>query len=65
MILRAIINYYICDIGLAVMFDNMTANFIVGKSFKEIYSKFLNTVILVKVTIRCVTERGLPHNMIF
>ena len=65
MILRAIINYYICDIGLAVMFDNMTANFIVGKSFKEIYSKFLNTVILVKVTKQCVTERGLPHNMIF
>lgn len=65
MILQTIIKHYICDIGLTVMFENMTANFIVGKSFKEIYSKFLNTVILVKVTKQCVTERGLPHNMIF
>lgn len=65
MILQSIIKHYIYDIGLAVMFDNMTANFIVGKSFKEIYSKFLNTVILLEVTKQCVDERGLPSNMIF
>lgn len=65
MILQTIIKHYICDIGLFVMFENMTDNFIVGKSFKEIYEKFLNTVILLEVTKQCVEERGLPSNMIF
>ena len=65
LILQTIIKHYICDIGLFVMFENMTDNFIVGKSFKEIYEKFLNTVILLEVTKQCVEERGLPSNMIF
>lgn len=57
--------YYLMDIGLTAMFDNMVFNLIInGNNLYDRYKHYINKNILVVVTAKCIKDRNLANDII-